>query len=127
MKEFKKKDKNNFWSSPLILAVLIAMFLFLAYKVIVLIKTERQTAEKKELILKEIDSLKDREQSLNEDITKMQTEAGIEDAIRGKFQVTKPGEKMVTIVEEQAKIPSEDKVEVDHSFWGWVKGLFNKN
>ena len=127
MKEFKKKDKNNFWSSPLFIIILLGLLIFSVFKIIVLIQKERETAHKKELILDEIDALRERERILNEDIAKMKTEEGIEDAIREKYQVVKEGEKMVTIVDEKEKLPLVDESQTDHSFWGWVKSLFNKN
>ena len=126
MKEFKKKNKYNFWSSPLVLVVLLILFVFLAYKVIILIEVEKETDHKKILAQKEIEILWGREKSLNEDIAKMQTEEGIEDTIRGKFQVTKPGEKMITIVDEQDKNDEIKENLRQHNFWEWIKGIFSR-
>ena len=125
MAEFKKKDKYSFWYSPLALIVLLGLLFFLFYKVIDLIKKDKETGEKKELILDKIDELKERERILNEDIAKMQTEEGIEDVIRGKYKVVKEGEKMVTIIDEE-KVTQKQTEEVDHSFVGWLKGLFKR-
>lgn len=125
MAEFKKKDKYSFWYSPLFLIILLVLLFFLSYKVINLIKKDKETGEKKELTLDKIDELKERERVLNEDIAKMQTEEGVEDVIRGKYKVVKDGEKMVTIIDQEEDL--ERKIsEVDHSFIGWLRGLFKK-
>lgn len=125
MAEFKKKDKYSFWYSPIILIILFGLLFFLTYRIVSLIKKEKETAEKKELTLDKIDELKERERILNEDIAKMQTEDGIEDVIRGKYKVVKEGERMVVIVDEEENL-LEKKNEVDHSFIGWLKGIFKK-
>lgn len=125
MAEFKKKDKYSFWYSPLFLIILLVFLFFLSYKVIDLIKKDKETGEKKELTLDKIDELKERERVLNEDIAKMQTEEGVEDVIRGKYKVVKDGEKMVTIIDQEEDL--ERKIsKVDHSFIGWLRGLFKK-
>jgi len=126
MAEFKKKDKYSFWYSPLVLIILLGLLFFLIYRVIDLIKKEKETAEKKELVLDRIDELKERERILNEDIAKMKTEEGIEDVIRAKYKVVKEGEKMVTIIDEE-QLSLEKNDEVDHSFIGWLKGIFRRN
>jgi cell division protein FtsB len=123
MAEFKKKEEYSFWYSPLSIVILFIIFSFLVYKVIDLIKKEKETAEKKELILDEIDELRKREDILNKDISKMQTEDGIEDAIREKYKVVKEGEKMVVIVDNRDQISLEKDMGVDNSFIGWLKGL----
>jgi len=94
------------------------------YNIISLINKERDTSYKKELILNEINDLKEKEVTLNENIAKLKTEEGQEEVIREKYQVAKPGEKMVVIVDEDRNQSSEMKDKDNHSFWNWLKNLF---
>ena len=125
MSEFKKKNQYPFLHSPLVLIVLFCLLLIFSYNVMKLIEKERETSRNKIMVLNKIDELKAREASLNSDIDKLKTDKGIEDTIRSKFQVAKPGEKVVAIVDEEEKKPTIPEKE-DHSFWSWVKGMFNK-
>jgi len=127
MNEFKKKNKNSFWHSPFVLVILLCVVVVFAFNMIGLIEKEKETAQKKALILDEIDTLNKRETMLRSDINKLNTDDGIEDAIRDKYQVVKPGEKMVVIVDDKKPIEVQDNdPKNDHTFWGWVKNMFNR-
>jgi len=127
MNEFKKKNKNSFWHSPFVLVILLCVVVVFAFNMIGLIEKEKETAQKKALILDEIDTLNKRETMLRSDINKLNTDDGIEDAIRDKYQVVKPGEKMVVIVDDKKPTEIQDNdPKNDHTFWGWVKNMFNR-
>jgi hypothetical protein len=64
-------------------------FLFSGYKIIDLIKKDAETAHNKDLVLDQINSLRERETSLNSDISKLGTDEGKEEIIRDKYQVAK--------------------------------------
>jgi cell division protein FtsB len=117
-----------FWHSPFALILLFFLLLFFGYKIIDLIQKERETSEKKELILDQIDNLKERENSLSKDISRLETEEGKEEIIREKYQVAKEGEKMVIIVNEERNPNLEivDKEIENHGFWNWIKRTFGK-
>lgn len=123
----KKEKRNNyrFWHSPFALFFLLAFLLFFGYKIIDLIQISVETAHKKELMLAKIDEFQKRELSLSGDIAKLETEEGKEGIIRGKYQVAKPGEKVVSIVEEEND-NSLDEEKNSHGFWNWLKKLFKK-
>ena len=87
---------------------------------------ERETARKKDLILSNIETLRAREKSLNSDIEKLKTDEGVEETIRDKYQVVKPDEKMVTIVDEEKNVAPSVEVESKHGFFEWLKDMFNK-
>ncbi|MFA5773353.1 MAG: septum formation initiator family protein [Candidatus Paceibacterota bacterium] len=126
MKKWKKSN-YKFWHSPVALVFLFCILVLFGYNIVGLIQKERETSHKKELILDQIDSLKQRESSLSLDISKLDTEEGKEEIIREKYQVAKEGEKMVIIVDEENKNNSsviDNKT--SHGFWNWVKKIFNK-
>jgi len=74
--------------------------------------------------MNKIASLKSREDSLNSDISKMQTKEGIEEIIRDKYQVVKKGEKMVVIVDNKDVNNTTSSQTNSHGFWNWVKNIF---
>ncbi len=126
MAQFKKKSKYSFWHSPLVLLFLFFILVLFSYNMIGLVQKERETNRNKVSELNKIDELKKRKDTLSKEIDKLNTEEGIEESVRDKFQVVKPGEKMVIIVDEsvnQQSLPEENK---DHSFWGYIKRLFSR-
>lgn len=126
MSEFNRKNKYNFWHSPLVLIVLFCVLILFIYNIIGLIEKERETTEKKNVILSNIETLRNREKSLSNDIEKLKTEEGVEETIRDKYQVVKEGEKMVVIVDEEEKGASITPQETKHGFIEWIKRIFNK-
>ena len=125
MSGFKKKETNKFWHSPLMLIVLFCLLVLFAYNMIGLIQKERETSRNKVGELNKIEDLRMRETSLSVDIERLNTPQGIEESIRDKFQVVKPGEKEVLILQEQEKVELDEKSK-DHTFWGYIKKMFGK-
>ncbi|MFA6355209.1 MAG: septum formation initiator family protein [Candidatus Paceibacterota bacterium] len=127
MLQLNRKNKYNFWHSPIALIVLFCLLILFIYNIIGLIEKHKETAKKKNLILANIETLRRREDILNKDIEKLKTEEGVEEMIREKYQVVKEGEKMVVIVDENEKVLNQTKdVVVDNSFWGWVRRTFKR-
>ncbi len=126
MAEFKEKNNNSFWHSPIVLLVLFCILILFIYNMVDLFEKERETSKKKELILSKIETLRARENTLSVDIEKLKTAEGVEEMIRDKFQVVKEGEKMVVIVDEDKKIEQQLSIVEDHSFWGWIKNIFKR-
>ena len=121
-----KKSNYKFWHSPIALVVLFCILVFSGYRIIDLIKKDVETNHKKELILDQINSLRQREASLNDSISKLTTDEGKEEIIREKYQVAKEGEKMVTIVDEDIPTnPAPQPEVVSHGFWGFIKKIFH--
>jgi len=71
------------------------------------------------------DDIKKREGNLESQIETLKTPEGIEEEIRSKFNVVKPGEQVILIVPEEKK----DEVAPEPSFFGkiWlkIKGIFD--
>mgnify|MGYP003530516997 FL=1 len=124
MHHFKKKAEYKFWHSPIMLVVLFGVVVSFAYNLIGLLEKERETSKKKELALDQIESLKKRQTILEGDIARLETDDGIEEAIRDKYQVVKEGEKVVTIVNEEAPTNSDDESNKEHGFWNFLKRIF---
>lgn len=127
MSEFNNRNKYHFWHSPLVLVVMFCLIILFIYNIINLIEKERETTKKKIIAQEQVDNLKYRELSISKEINKLKTEDGIEESIREKYQVVKPGEKIVVIVNEEEDSES-DSVETKKRFIfiDWLKNLFNK-
>lgn len=123
----KRKGNNyKFWHSPISLIVLFCLLVLFGYKIIDLIRTEKETAHKKEIILEEIANLRQRESALSNDISKLETKEGQEEVIREKYQVAKPNEKMVIIVDEQQEDLLPKTEDDKNGFIEWLKNIFKK-
>jgi cell division protein FtsB len=85
---------------------------------------ERETAKTKALVLDKMSALQAREKSLTESINQLKTEKGSEVLIRDKYQVVKPGEKMLVIVDKAEVEIKESENKKEHGFANWMKNLF---
>lgn len=119
-----KKNNYKFWHSPIVLLLLFCFFIFFAYNIINLVETERETHKKKEVILEEINNLKKKEMILSSNLAKIDTEEGVEEIIRDKYQVTKEGEKMIIIIDSDRNNIREKNISERPSFFKWITGLF---
>jgi cell division protein FtsB len=124
MYHFKKKAEYKFWHSPLMLAILFVVVIVFAYNLVGLLEKERETSKRKELALDQIETLKKRQSTLENDIARLETDEGVEAAIREKYQVVKAGEKVVTIVDEEEKVNQSDEANRPHGFWNFIKRIF---
>jgi cell division protein FtsB len=120
----KKKNQYHFWYSPISLGILFCVLVIFSYNLFGLLEKERDTAKKKELILDQIDQYQKREDSLSSDIAKLKTETGIEDIIREKYQVVKPGENMVVILDSPNKDSKTEGAPQRYSLWERFKRIF---
>jgi cell division protein FtsB len=129
MKDLQKQPtKNNMKYSSLTLFLLLCVVLVFMYNMIGLVEKMHDTKKKKDTVNTQIESLKDRQANLQANIDKLNTTIGTEEAIRDKYQLVKPGEKMVVIVDENNK---EDVVsntvtkQNEGGFVGFIKNMFN--
>lgn len=127
MVEFQKdKNSKNIWYSPITLFVMLVVVLVFIYNMIDIVEKTRETAKKKKFVEEQVDKLKNREAVLENNIVKLNTQEGIEEEIREKYQLVKKGEKMVVIVdgEENAEDLNVNEVK-KNSFKSFWKNMFN--
>jgi len=127
MAEFKKKNGQKFWHSPLSLVVIFCVIVLFAYNMFGLIQKNREVSKKKALQMETVDALRKREGELTNNINKLSTEEGIEESIRDKYQVAKVGESVVIIVDEQSQSINLAPVTKEEGFWAFVKKVFKRN
>lgn len=113
MKEYQRKKKiRRFLYSRLALCVLLALILLIGKATWSVHNKERESAKNLHRATEELAALEARQTSLTEKIERLKTPEGVEAEIREQFQVAKPGERMVVVVEDKT-LPKEE--EVKHS------------
>jgi cell division protein FtsB len=65
-------------------------------------KKESLSRESLDSITKQYDGLNSREKMLSSEIDKLKTDVGVEEEIRSKFDVEKPGEETVVIIDSSS-------------------------
>ncbi len=83
---------------------------------------------KNEEVQNDINDLTDKKQSLESEISRLNNPAGVEKELREKFQLKKPGEDFVVIVDENSPEASATPADSRESFlekaWNFVKNIF---
>ena len=128
MREFQERRKlRKIIFSRFAFALLAIILVFLTYSTVKIYLRSRQAQEINEMVKKEVEDLKNRKSELEASVNRLQTEAGAEEEIRSKFPVQKPDEKMVMIVEEQAKadnLTANSPSGFFQKIWQFVKSIF---
>ncbi|MFA6536284.1 MAG: hypothetical protein WC250_02675 [Candidatus Paceibacterota bacterium] len=123
MREFQERRKiKRLIYSQLTLVVLILFFLLLVKATWGVYEKNKLSANKLTETEKEYNSLQLRRSELGVKVNSLETESGVEAAIREKFPVAKAGEKVVFIVDQSATNSSSEAK--SSGFWSWLVGLF---
>ncbi|MBI2476446.1 MAG: septum formation initiator family protein [Candidatus Taylorbacteria bacterium] len=100
MREFEHKRKvRKILSSPWLLLPLAVVFFFLVKAVGNIYLKDRASAAELRSSQERLARLEDRQSRLAAATEKLKTESGIESEIRDRFQMAKPGEREIVIVE----------------------------
>lgn len=122
MREFqaKKKVRRVLYSKGVI-ALMLIVFVFLANATWSVFKKERASAANVIQAKREYDKLNERNVTLNSEIKRLSTNEGIEEEIRSKYSVSKPGEHMLVIVDNATTTASTTPEKT--SWWKRVRHL----
>ncbi len=115
----KRKIKKIAYSRITILILLILVVL-LSRSTYQIYKKEKLSLANYNEVKKEFDDLKNRQTMLDSEITRLKTESGIEEEIRSKFSVAKPGETVVVVVDSSSSSSTDNNG--DNLNW-WQKFL----
>ncbi len=130
MREFQER---RFWRkiffSKASFIVLIAITALLAYSTVKIYLRSRDARLINSVSEKQLKELTERKKELEASIKTLESEAGADEEIRSKFQVQKPGEKTVVIVDESEKknnVLSENSAPPGffEKIWQFVKNTF---
>lgn len=100
MREFQEKRKiRKILFSQTILVFVLLLLMFLMISVVKMYMKSREASFLNSKIEKELSDLEERKKSLEKDIFELKTETGLEREIREKFNVVKPEEEVLNIVD----------------------------
>ena len=119
----KKKIRKVIYSKAFLIVLLI-LIVVLAKATYEIYQKENLSSEDLSETQKEYDGLKTRQSMLNSEISKLKTDTGVEEEIRSKFDVAKPGETVVVVVGNNSS-STNDQNGQNKGFWqsflGWFK------
>jgi len=102
MFDFHEKRKiRGLVYSPVTILVLVILSAFLSVSVYERFKVERDVAQKRAEKEEELLRLKDRAAALEGDIEHLQSERGIEEELRSRFDIAKEGEQVIILVGDE--------------------------
>jgi cell division protein FtsB len=130
----KQEIKKSLFSNFLLVAVLIIAIILIISTIKVYFKS-RKAVLKNDGVKTEITELETRKKELEKDVVRLRTESGIEEEIRKKFNVAKPGEEVLVFVDkntESGKINSGKEKsgfflnlpDFFGGIWSFIKNIF---
>lgn len=123
MTDFQKKRKfKKIIYSKLSFAVLFILIFFLGKATYNIYQKSKFSSENYTAVNQEYSELKERHNMLKSEIERLKTDSGVEEEIRGKFNVAKPGETVVTIV--NSNITNDDADNSEKGLWSKFLDIF---
>lgn len=108
----------------MLVLVLIGLIYVLAGATWGVYQKNRLAKEQRDVAAEELEGLEARRAELAEDIDKLGTERGLEEEIRTKFQVSRPGEQTVVLIEDEEEGAEEGGEGGGGSIWQSIKNWF---
>lgn len=125
MKEFKQKRQfRKRIYSKLTLFILFLIFVFLADGAWGVFQKSKQSNDKLIVAQKEYDVYKQKHDDLSERISLLNTEAGVENEIRTKYNFAKEGEEAIIIVDAKKESGGPLEDEKPKGIWYIIKSWF---
>ncbi len=128
MQEFQEKRKlRKIIFSRKVLVLLAFVSAFLIFSTVKVYIKSRNAVSKNEEVKKEVAVLEQRKSELEKEIARLQSMSGAEEEVRKKFNVQKPGEEALVIVEknnENDKINQGESSGFFTKIWNFIKNLF---
>ena len=106
------------------LAILAVLFVILSISVIKMYSRNRIASAKYNEVRQQLEDLQARKAQLESDIARFKSGEGMDEEIRKKFNVAKPGEHILVIVDKNKENDKMDNVAGGGGFfsriWGWI-------
>ena len=115
----EKRRMRNLVYSKVVLFFLVVVIFLLSYSVWGVFQKERETQVKKEQRQQVLIEVEERERVLAEETKRLNTERGVEEEIRSKFDVARAGEQILVIVdapEDNILLESKEEASVWQRF-----------
>jgi len=100
MRELQQRQKmrSRLYSIPALLALLI-FAIFVAKGTVSVVQKEQESASDVQALKQKITTLTSEQANMKEDIANLNTQAGIDEEIKTKFNVSEPGEHVAILVD----------------------------
>ncbi len=123
MIDFQQKKKiNKFLYSKVTLVIFFIIIIFLAKATYNIYQKYKLNAENYDTVKKQYDSLNERKDMLNSEIERLKTDTGVEEEIRSRFNVAKPGETVVVVINGSSSGSSTSSQ--NKGFWASFWSIF---
>jgi cell division protein FtsB len=123
MREFQEKRRfRKILYSKGTVAVLAILVIFFSRATWKLYTKERESAANAEQAHNSLKRMEDRKKVLSDEISRLKTDEGIEEEIRSKYGVSKPGEQVLIIVDDKEATTSTSTP--DKTLWQKIKDWF---
>ena len=116
----KRKIRKFIYSWPMVV-VLFILLGFAARGTWGVYAKYKESQANLETAERQYEATKKRADFLEREATRLSTDRGLEQEIRNRFQVARPGEHLVMIVGEEEKKPTEATTTVSKSWWQFWK------
>ncbi len=129
MKEFQKKRKiRRALFSPAALTILALIFVFLLVSAAGVYRKSKMASSKSGEVKIKIERLKERKAELEEELNRLRSGFGREEELRKKFNLRKPGERVLIIADKDGK-PKEKRPEANppsflSKVWRTLENIF---
>lgn len=121
--EQKRRFRKMLYSKISII-FLLAICVFLAKGLVGVHDKARESMDRRNLSAGRLDQLSAREEQLKKEIERLESRVGLEEELRNRYSFSKDGEKMIVIVDEEAKKTSkkvEEEKEITEKIATWFK------
>lgn len=119
----QKKQIRKVIYSKITLLILFIFIIILSKACYGIYQKQKISEQNLKIVEEEYYSLSSRKDVLESEIDKLKTEDGVEREIRSKFNVSKPGEIVVKIVDDNKNISYDDSNK-EKSFWDRIINIF---
>lgn len=124
MIDFQQKRRvNKIIYSKVFFVILFILVFFLGRATYNIYQKYKISSDNYVGVKRDYESLKARKDMLDSEINRLKTDSGIEEEIRGKFNVAKPGETVVIVINGSSST-STDSNSLKGGFWSRFWGMF---
>ncbi|MEI6528675.1 MAG: septum formation initiator family protein [bacterium] len=121
----KRKIRKMMYSKPALIVLFIAI-VFLLKEVYDIYQKQQISRQNYDRVATSVESLKSREKMLTSELDRLSTNQGVEAEIREKFNVVKPGEEIIMVINSSSSEADQTAGNSEQNWWQKFIGWFAK-
>jgi cell division protein FtsB len=127
MKEFQHGNESERKGySKWVLLVLFVLIVLVGRGLLSISAKQMSSSEEMDLVEAKRAELQERYNNLSGRVGELNTNEGMEREIRSKFDVAKPGETVIMVVDKEIPAPIQKETSIIKKLWNDVVGVFKK-